>query len=111
MNTKDSKLQNFFFDKWAELTCVSAGSDRDSAVLLSVKNLIDTFNFYHDSFEGFYHFCKGEFIWKRPNADMKRFDYDPKTGVKINWEAVYEYGKTHIKDYSEKLEKKLSKEK
>lgn len=108
---KEKNLQNFFFNKWAEVTCVSADSDRDMVRLLSVKGLIEKFNRYTNSFEGFYHFCKGEFAWRRPNADIARFDYDPKTGIKIDWDSVYEYGKTHISDYSEKLEKKLSREK
>ena len=73
------------------------------------KDIAELFNRYCDSFEGFFYFCKGESIWRAPNADMCRFDYDTKTGEKINWAKIYEENKHSLRDYSEKQELELVK--
>ena len=103
---KDIIFKDQTIDKWAGNTCVAA---EDNAYLLSVKTLIKRFSEYENSFVGFYYFCKDRCIWRRPNIDIARFYYDPKTGVKIDWEKVYEVGKVFFDDYSEKTEKTLAK--
>ena len=106
---KDIIFKDQAIDNWAGKTCVAAESDDDTAYLLSVKGLIKRFSEYEKPFVGFYHFCKDIYIWRRPNIDIARFYYDPKTGVKIDWEKVYEVGKVFFDDYSEKTEKTLVK--
>ena len=68
------------------------------------------FRNYNDGFKGFFYFCKNAFIWRAPNANMERFDYDTKTGEKINWAQIYEENKRSMHDYSEKQELELVKE-
>ena len=74
------------------------------------EQVANVFRNYNEGFEGFFYFCKNAFIWRRPNAEMERFDYDTKTGEKINWAKIYEENKHSLRDYSEKRELELVKE-
>lgn len=111
---QDIKFDDWAVDRWAENVCVAVETDTDqgSRNLLTVKGLISKFSHYGDSdFSGFYYFCKDIFAWRRPNTSLAKFNFDPLTGAKIDWERVYDYGKTFLYGYSEKAEKELSKKK
>jgi hypothetical protein len=73
------------------------------------EQIVNMFRYYSEGFKAFYYFCKNEFMWRSPNADMIRFDYDTKTGEKINWAKIYEENKRSLRDYSEKEELELVK--
>ena len=87
---------------------VSATIYNHSVVYLSEENLVETFNKYGESFQGFYFFCKNIHAWRSPNADMLRFEYCPLTGQKINWDNLYERNKNKLRGYSVELEKDLN---
>ena len=74
-------------------------------VYVSDENVVDVFMAYNKGFEGFYYFCKGEFCWRSPNADMLRFIYSPMSAQKIDWVKIYEDNKHKFNDFSAKLDK------
>jgi hypothetical protein len=80
------------------------GLGRGTTRYINSKYVVDFFSGYGDSFQAFVYFCLGKFIWRAPNADLIRFEYDPVTGEKINWLEIYELNKEEFKDFSEELD-------
>lgn len=75
---------------------VAAIFNGSSIYYVSACDLPNEFNGFTDSYAGFEAFCNNNFVWRRPNADMLRFDYDPTTGEKINWDKVFEENKIYV---------------
>lgn len=71
------------------------------------NEIVEFINGYCNPFEAFYYLCHGKFIWRCPNADIIRFDYEPYTGTKINWEKIYNDNKMKFSDYSEEKEREF----
>jgi hypothetical protein len=78
-----------------------------SAVYISSKIIVEYFSTFLQGFEAFYYFCKGESIWRRPNADTLRFTYDPMTGNEIDWKQIYNENKHKFFDFDEELDKQF----
>lgn len=78
--------------------CVAAGQRFSSTRLFTPQSLADLFNNYNKGKEGFISFCKGENVWRAPNADLVRFNYCPITGEEIDWELVLKEGLKYFKD-------------
>ena len=72
---------------------VAAGVEVSYATLYNIEELVRLFRDVSGEYKmNFTSFCKGEFVWAYPNADLVRFTYCPITGVKIDWEQVMEEG-------------------
>lgn len=77
---------------------VAVGTNFHSPELYTPQTLAEKFSWYQNGKENFKAFCRGEFIWCAPNADLIRFEFCPITGVLINWEQVLEEGLEYFKD-------------
>lgn len=77
--------------------------------LMDVDGLVKLFLSYNNGYEGFFYFCKDKRIWRSPNADMERFNFDPIDGSKINWDTIYESNKGKFKEYTPELETEYTK--
>ena len=81
--------------------------EHERVFLLTAEDLVREFNQYTDSFEGFFYFMHKKPIWRKPNSHLKRFDFAPNTGEKIDWKRVYEMYKLNLNGYSVELEMKF----
>lgn len=76
---------------------VAAIFDGSSIHYVSAADLPNEFNRFTDAYAGFESFCKREFSWRRPNTDMLRFEYDPLTGRKIDWDKVFSENEKYVR--------------
>ena len=91
------------YNQFADIICCC----HDTGGFIRADELVDFFNGYHKGFEGFYYFCHDVNAWRAPNSFMYRFNFDPMTGEKIDWNAIYEWYKEDLKDYTPELEKNM----
>lgn len=77
--------------------------------LVNVEELVHLFLSYNKGYQGFFYFCKDEHIWRAPNADMERFNFDPIDGSKIDWDEIYEFNKGKFTEYTPELEAEYTK--
>lgn len=72
---------------------IAAGVEFDNPVLYDIEGLVRLFRGVSGRYKrNFKSFCKGEFVWVCPNADLVRFTYCPITGIRIDWEQVLKEG-------------------
>ena len=62
------------------------GVFEDEFIYVSTLGVL--FNRFHNGKKSLKWFLNNEFAWVKPNARITRFEYDPFTGEKIDWELI-----------------------
>ena len=54
----------------------------------TLNDLVELFNTFNDGENAWLLCMQGNFVWRRPNADIILLNYDPFSGKKIDWDYI-----------------------
>ena len=54
----------------------------------TLTDLVELFSTFNNGEDGWLLCMQGNFVWRRPNADIILLNYDPFSGKKIDWDYI-----------------------